>query len=507
MTRRTLWFVITGIAVVAVAATAALIWFVDGSDTPSEATVFQFALSGGPDSLDPHATAGTLTFQVVRSIYDTLVEPDQEGEIVPALAERWNVSPDNLVWEFTLREGVRFHNDEQMTSADVKASLERLIAQSSKANAFAMVERIETPDDMTVILTLSEPAAPLMAELASGWSVIMPKSLIDAGHDFNASPVGTGPFRYVEWVQDSRIVLTRNDDYWIEGLPLLGGVVFNIVPEAAVRAQGLIAGDFHAIESFNEADRAVLEAEPGVKIRRDLSSLVNVLAMNTNHAPFDNLSVRQAVAHAIDKQAVLDVAYGGGVPVGTFMDYLSPYYVDFTGLYPYNPELAGEMLAASGYDSDSALVMAVPSNYDAHVRAAEMYHQMLTDIGLRIELRLVDWSTWISDVYRGGSFDFTVIGHTGKLDPHGRLANMGNPEYYVHWDDPETQRLIRQAARVLDPERRRELYSEALGNIARAVPHVYIGTIYRDVAMRERVYGFYQDTQIDTYDFRYTELR
>ncbi len=472
----------------------------------AEEQLFQFALSGSPDTMDPHATAGTLTFQVIRSVYDTLVEPDLDSKIVPALAESWSISPDNTVWEFSLRRGVTFHNGDVFTSADVKATIERALS-TDRASSFQAIDTISTPDDYTVVLTLTEPSAPLLADLASGWGAILPKSLIDAGHDFATQPVGTGPFAFVEWVQDSRIVLEKNEDYWMDGRPMLDAVMFNIVPEAAVRAQGLVSGDFHAIESFNEADKPMLESDPNIQIRRDLSSLVMVLAMNTSRAPLDDQQVRGAVAQAIDKQAAMDVAYGGGEVVGTFMDYANPFYVDFTDLYPYDPSAASDILDDVGYDDSETLIMALPSNYEAHVKAGEMYHQMLTDIGFNIEIRLVDWSTWISDVYRGGNYDFTVIGHTGKLDPQGRLGSIGTESYYVKWVDDRTHELIDQAGRVVDFEQRQELYAEALERVARAVPQVYIGSSFREIAMRENVYGFHQDVQIDTYDLRYTELR
>lgn len=470
-----------------------------------EADVLQFALSGSPDTLDPHATAGTLTFQVIRSVYDTLVEPDENSNIVPALAEDWAISPDGTVWEFDLRRGVTFHNGESLTSADVKATLERAMS-TDRASSYEVIETISTPDDYTVVLTLTEPSAPLLADLASGWGAILPESLIESGHDFATRPVGTGPFRFVEWVQDSRIVLTKNDAYWMSGAPILEGVVFNIVPEAAVRAQGLVSGDFHAIESFNEADKPMLSSNGNIKIEEVMSGLVMVLAMNTSREPLDELTVRQAVARAIDKQAVMDVAYGGGETISTFMDYANPFYVDFPNLYPYDPAQAEELLDSTDYEGET-LVMALPSNYDAHVTAGQMYHQMLTDIGFNIEIQLVDWSTWISDVYRGGNYDFTVIGHTGKLDPQGRLGSIGTESYYVKWVDEQTHELIEEAGRTVDFADRRPLYAQALERIARAVPQVYVGTSWREVAMRDNVYGFHQDVQIDTYDFRETEIR
>jgi len=174
-----------------------------------EAKVLNFALSGNPDTLDPHKTSGTLTFQTLKSVYDTLAEPDMKGKIIPALADRWEVSDDGLTWTFSLKKGVVFHNGDKLTSADVKATFERIMDKkiaSPNAKEFSAINNIETPNNHTVVLKLKEPAAPLLATLASGWGAILPKKLIDAGHDFAAKPVGTGPFRLKEWIRDSRIV-------------------------------------------------------------------------------------------------------------------------------------------------------------------------------------------------------------------------------------------------------------------------------------------------------------
>ena len=480
----------------------------NGTADVSEETILEFGLSGNPDTLDPHTTSGTLTFQTIRSFYDTLVEPDRSGVLVPALAESWDVSADGLTWAFSLRSGVFFHNGDRMTSADVKATFERLTADataSPKAGEFAAITGIDTPNDSTVVFTLSEPSAPLLASMASGWGAILPASLIESGHDFGSQPVGTGPFRFVEWVRDSRVVMEANDDYWIAGAPRVDGVVVNIIPENAVQVQGLLSGELDVIDSVNQQDIPMLESG-GLTIQRDLSALVMVLAMNTSRAPLANLEFRQAVNFAIDKQAVMDIAYGGGRPVGTFMDITDPYYVDYTSLYPFDPARARDALATSGVSLDEPLVMALPENFEAHVRAGEMYQEMLETVGIDVELRLVDWSTWLNDVFRGGNYDFTVIGHTGKLDPDGRLGGYGTEATYVKWVNDEAASTIGEARSTVDPQARQELYTRVLELMAVEVPHAYIGTSYRYVAMQDNVTGFHQDAKLDTFDFRYVQI-
>ncbi len=477
-----------------------------GAESAAESQVVEVAIAGEPDTLDPHATSGTLTFQVLRNVYDTLAAPNQEGRIEPALATSWETSDDELEWTFTLRQGVLFHDGSEMTSADVKATFERILADDSGSPwkpEFSSISRIITPGPYTVVFELDRPYAPLLASLASGWGAILPAELIEAGHDFATEPVGTGPFRMTNWVRDNRIQLERHDTYWMDGAPRVDRIDFNIVTEPSVQVQGLISGELHIIDTVLPGDVETIRQAAGAELYRQLTAIVLVMAMNTDRAPLDQLAVRQAINHAIDKQAVLDVAYTGGEVVGTFMDSQSPYYADFTDMYPYDPGKARELLAEANVGDDVTLDLVVPQNYEFHVRAAEMYNAMLTEVGLDTSIRLVDWSTWISDVYRNTRYDSTVIGHTGKLDPNGRLS--GEFEY-TNWEDPRAEELIERARRESDFETRRRLYREVLDIMAREVPFVYLGSPYLYVGLREEVEGFEMDPTLDTYDFRRLRL-
>ncbi len=309
------------------------------------------------------------------------------------------------------------------------------------------------------------------------------------------------------WVRDNRITLARNPDYWMAGYPKLDGVTMNIITEHAVQIQGLLGGQIDVSYLVNKEDLDQLKSNPQTTYTTDLTSLVCVLAMNDSRAPFNNLMVREAISYAIDKKSALDVAYGGGKVVGTFMDYSDPYYVDYSGLYPYNPEKARELLAASGAPIDRPIDLALPQNYDPHVKAGEIYQQMLAKVGLNVKIRLVDWSTWLSDVYKGGNYDLTVIGHTGKLDPDGRLAGYGTGKSYVHWNNSRAANLIAEARRTVGFAKRKPLYDQVLKIMAEEVPMVFVGTPYRYIGLRSNVSGFRMDPKLDTFDFRYTELK
>jgi peptide/nickel transport system substrate-binding protein len=476
-----------------------------------EKKVLEFALQGNPDTLDPHKTAGTLTFQTLKSIYDTLVEPDQTGKLVPALAEKWVISSDGLTWTFTLRRGVKFHNGDTLSSADVKATFERLMKEetaSPKRADYAAITAVEAPDSATVVIRLSQPYSPLLATLASGWSAILPKSLIDAGHDFANQPVGTGPYRFVEWVRDSRVVLEKNPEYWMEGLPKLDGVNINIITEQTIAVQGLLSGQLDVAYRIDPDAVPQLEASPDTKVETRLTALTLVMSINCSRPDLNDLRVRQAINYAIDKQKVLDTVYGGGKIIGTFMDHDNAYYKDFTNLYPYDPAKARQLLKEAGVGQDRVFELFLPQNYELHVKAGEMYQAMLTEVGMNVQIKLVDWSTWLSDVYSQANYDLTVIGHTGKLDPDGTLGGYGIPEKrYVRWDNPRAAELIAEGARVSGYENRKKIYDQVLELMAREVPFMYLGSNYEFNAMRNNVYEFRITPKLDTFDFRWTELR
>jgi len=493
-----------------VALAAFLLGGIMGGAALAEAKALNFALSGNPDILDPHKTSGTLTFQTLKSVYDTLAEPDTRGKIIPALADKWKISDDALTWTFYLKKGVVFHNGDKLTSKDVKATFSRIMDKataSPNAKRFAAITAIETPDDFTVVLKLKVPAAPLLAAIASGWGAILPKRLIDAGHDFATKPVGTGPFKLTEWTRDSRIVLEKNRNYWMKGKPILDQVILHIITERAVREQGLVSGQIDINYAIDKDHLPVLKTNPDVKIEKSLSALVLVMPMNCSHPVLKDIRVRQAITHAIDKEKVLEVAYGGGKTIGTFLDHANAYYKDFTHLYPYSPEKAKKLLAEAGVGKDTTLEMFLPQNYEAHVKAGEMYQAMLAKVGLNVKIKLVDWSTWISDVYRKAKFDLTVIGHTGKLDPDGTLGRYGTERRYVKWINPRAAELISKAKKVSGFENRKKLYDEVLETMAREVPFMYLGSPYRYTGLRKNVSGFRMTPKLDTFDFRWTDIK
>ena len=462
------------------------------------------ALSGNPSTLDPHATTETLTFQVTRSLYDTLLEPDEQGNLRPALASSWEVSADNLSIIFHLRKDLVFHDGSRFDGSDVLATIRRIQSEglaSPSAGEFEVIEGLSLIDDFTVRFDLAEPNAPLLYTLASGWAAILPSEAIEAGHNFADEPIGTGPFTLNDWVADERIDLSRNEDYWGQ-LPELERLLFQIIPESSVQTQSLISGQVDILYIVNEEDLPIFEAADDIVVETLNSSLVLVMAINTSRSPLSRLAMRQALSHAIDKQSVLDVAYGGGTVIGSFNDVGNPFYEDHSALYIYDPVRARQLAQEAGYSDDRILDLVLPQNFAPHVRAGELYQEMLRKVNIQAKIRLVDWPTWISDVYGNANYDLTVIGHTGKLDPDGRFIGYGSGTMYVRWPNRELASLIEQGRRTIDIPSRREIYSQVQRIFAEQLPFVFVGTPIRRIAYSSDIQGFIMTPNLDSFDFR-----
>lgn len=462
------------------------------------------ATSAQPETLDPHVTSATSSFQTMKSIYDTLVEPDQSGVIVPGLAHSWTVSEDGLMLAFALREGVLFHDGSEFDSADVAATITRLQAEGSpKANEFAMIVDVATPDALTVELTLDAPAPALLASFASGWGAIVPSELIEADHDFGNRPVGTGPYVFAEWVRDSFVRLTANPDYHA-GEPEVEEVVIRYVADTSVQFQGLQTGEFDIAVDVAAVDWPTIESDPRFVLEQGPSGLVLVSALNTRRPYLEDPRVRRALNLAVDTDTVMEVAYGGGFPVGTFMEAGSPWLPDTIEPYGYDPERARELLAEAGVPDDWTLDMALPQPYDTHITAGQVIQDMLGDVGVTVEIRVVEWGVWLGEIYANDrDFDMTVIGHTGKLDASGRLGGYGERDRTYHgYENAEVAAMVQEAAVISDPGERAELYAAVLTALHDEPPFIYIGTPFTTFARAADVDGFWITPLLDTFDLR-----
>lgn len=468
------------------------------------AQTLRAGVAAQPETLDPQATAATSSFQTSHSIYDGLVRVDRDGEIVPLIATGWDISDDGLTWTFSLNEGIRFHNGDVLTSADVKATFERIVdpdLASPKEKEFETITAIRTPDDHTVVFELSESTPSLIAAFASGWGAILPEALIEAGHDFGNDPVGSGPFSFRRWTRDSSLELERFDDYF-RGPAAVDGVTLTFVSDSSIQLQGLLAGEFDVIDQPAAADLESIEANPDLNLESFASGLVNVAAMNTRRAPFDDVRVRQALNLAVDKEVVMGVAYGSGFLTGTFMEAGSPWLPEDLEPWPYDPERARELLAEAGHADGFTFTLTLPQLYDAHILAGQIVQSQLAEIGVNAEIEIVEWGVWLNEIYGGPrDFDMTLVGHTGKLDPTGRLGGYETDGNYVGFTTPRLGELLELAAVEADQAEREALYAEALFILHDEAPWIFLGTPYVRATTRANVEGFWLTPLLDTFNF------
>ena len=467
------------------------------------------AASTQPETLDPQVTAATSSFQTTKSLYDTLVEVGPDGTIGPSLARSWDISDDGTTWTFELAAAT-FHDGSAFDAADVVATLDRIrdpALASPKAEEFEAITEVRAMDENTVRVRLQQPAPALLATLASGWGAMLPSEKIEADHDFGNQPVGTGPFRLDAWVRDSHVRLAAFEDHF-RGAPNLDVVTIRFVQDSAVQLQGLLSGDFDVIDTVAAADYPIVENDPSLELVREPSGLVLVAPLNTRVPYLDDARVRRALNLAVDKEIVMEVAYGGGTPVGTFMEAGSPWLPEDVEPFPYDPERARALLDEAGVPDDWTLDIALPQPYEPHIQAGQILQDMLGDVGVDSEIRVLEWGVWLDEVYGGDhEFEVAVIGHTGKLDPTGRLEGYGDPEEnYVGFDDPEVVAWLTAARSENDPDERAELYAQVLRRMHRAAPFVYFGTPFRTYARSADLEGFWMTPLLDTFDFRTATL-
>lgn len=458
---------------------------------PTRGGHLTIAQSAEPPVLDTSATNATAAATIMHhNVLEGLVKVNRDGQIVPGLAESWTVSPDATEFVFHLRRGVRFHNGQPFTAADVKAKFERALDPDSghtSQHYYSAIAAIETPDDYTVVFRMSVPDAEFLYNLTRHDSVIPPAGY---GAAQSTHPIGTGPFRFVEWVRGSHVRLERFDDYYIPGLPYLDGVTVRFITDPNAQVAALLAGDIDAIGGATTADQAFrVQQAPGFKVIQGPSTVAVLLAMNNSRPPLNDVRVRRAITHAVNRQEVLEgTEFGFGQLIGAHMTPSEPYYLDLTGMYPYDRERARALLAEAGYPDGFRLKMSLPTAYTYAVRAGEIMAQQLAQVGIQVDIELVEWATWLSRIYGQADYDLTVMGHANALD----IDNYGNPNYYFRYDSPEAQALLEEARRTGSEEMRRELYQRLQQVLARDAVNVWLYARPFFILSRDNVHGWWE---------------
>ena len=456
-----------------------------------------------PVGLDPHITNATATRNMLENVYDTLVAFDSTLQIVPALAESWAVSDDGLVWTFDLRDGVVFHDGDPLQASDVVFSINRIkdpAVASPRADDFAVVSSIEAPDADTVVMTLSQPFSPLLSKLAASLNVVVSEDVVAANGDLQQVVVGTGPFKFVEYLPQTRMVLDRNPDFWgsdADGnqLPYLDGITFSFYPDPTARTTAIQTGNADFIEYVPAADVALLQADANVQVVGGLAANFRSIYFNVEREPFDDVNVRRAISYAIDEQAIVDLALfgtGGVTATGTTIPASNYYGVSDSPYVGRDLEAARAALAASNHPDGFTFDLYVTSTYDFLRTPAEVVQANLADIGITANIVAEDWTIYLPKALEG-DFQATILGESGQSDPDDFLFNVfytDNGGNLGNYSSPALDALLEQGRSVADQEERRAIYADAQQIILDEAPHVFLFHSSQFEALRTDVMGF-----------------
>jgi len=410
-----------------------------------------------PPHLDPtSAAAGAIDSVLYSNVFEGLTRFASDGSIIPGLAQSWVISDDGLTYTFKLAEGVTFHDGTTMDAEDVKFSLDRARAEDS-ANAqkalFASIADVEAVDASTVKITLSAPNGSLLFNLAWGDAVIVAPESIE---NIKQAPVGTGAFKFANWVQGDNITLEKNADYW--GTPAkLDKVTFKFISDPTAAFAAVMAEDVDVFAGYPAPENVPqFEADPRFQVIVGNTEGETILSTNNKMPPFDNVKVREAMAHAIDRQAIIDGAmFGLGTPIGTHFAPHNPDYVDLTADSAYDPEKAKALLAEAGFAEGFTTTLKLPPPSYAR-RGGEIIAAQLREVGIQTEITNLEWAQWLEEVFKGKDYGLTIVSHTEPMD----IGIYARPDYYFQYDDADFQAMNTALEAEADPAKRSALLEQ-----------------------------------------------
>jgi peptide/nickel transport system substrate-binding protein len=444
-----------------------------------------------PPGLDMTATPATATSGVIfYNVQEALVKVDRHGKLVPWLAERWHTA-DNRNYTFFLKHGVRFHNGRELKAADVKYAFERALNPETKhpyAKDYEAIGDIIVKDDYTVTFALKSVNASFLQNIARAGSVIYPREAVDT---LKSHPIGTGPFRFEEWVRGDRIVLKANPDYHVKGLPKLERVTYRFITDPNAVLAALKAGDVD-VSLFGLGPEHVQDVQKDPRLSVIIGDTTNdvILAMNNSRKPYTDVRVRRAMTFGINKNDVLKGAmFGMGKILGTNVDPLNPYYVDMSKAMPYDPAKAKQLLAEAGYPNGFDTVLKVSPQYYYTVRSGEIIADNLKKIGVNVKIEQIEWGQWLSRVFREADYDLTIIGHAEAWD----IKNYANPKYYFRYDSAKFQELFAKSEVTVDDRARRDLYVQMQKLMVEDAPVVWLFMHPRLAVAKKGVQGLWKD--------------
>ncbi|MGE2723998.1 ABC transporter substrate-binding protein [Mycolicibacterium pulveris] len=433
------------------------------------------AISGEPDQLDPHKTTAYFSFEVLENVFDTLVEPDENLEMRPALAQSWDVSPDQLSWTFHLRRGITFHDGSPFTADDVVYSYRRIMDEKlANVDKFSAVADVTAPDPHTAVVHLDRPTPNLLTNLGGfkGMAIVSRRN-VESGQ-IATHPIGTGPFSFLAQKSGDSITLKANPSYW-DGPPPISGVTFRFISEPSTALSALQAGEVDWTDSVPTQRVAQLREDDSITLAVTASNDYWYLALNEARRPWNDVRVRQAIAYGVDRAAIVAAtSYGTATANQLAIPEGNPWYTPYDR-YRYDLDTAQRLLDEAGVD-DVDLDLLVTTEYPETVTAAQIIADNLAPLGITVSIRTVDFATWL-DEQNTGNFDMLMMGWLGNIDPddfyYAQHHSQGTSNAQK-FSDPEVDRLLDAGRVETDRQARGALYDEAATLIADKVSYIFL---------------------------------
>jgi glutathione transport system substrate-binding protein len=468
-------------------------------------------------TLDPHNTSDTHSITAVRTMYEGLVGFDENMNVVPLLAENWDVSEDGLVYTFHLRSGIKFHDGADFNAEAVKLNIERAMNPDNNvrfSRFFTKVASIETPDANTIVITMSEPYAPFLNKMAM-FLIISPNALGNAEKLAQGVAAGTGPYKFVQWVSGDRLDLERNDEYWGEG-PKVSKVTFKPVPENGARMAMLQTGEADFIYPFPTEQVEKAEGDANIVLDRTDSTIARYVTLNILKKPFDDIRVRQALNHAIDKDAYIKVVKSGlGTYLSSTMSAKTQYYSE-QPLYEYNPEKAKQLLAEAGYPDGFKVTLWGESESET-VKGMQFIAQQLAEIGVEVEVQAYEGATLGDMVYTPPEENkvemWYVSWSPSSGDADGATRSLFHSDYWppagpntAFYKNDQVDAWIDEANATSDTAKAAAIYADIQKQIYADAPWLFMGVDQIISGKRANVEGIkvYPDGSIN---LRQAELK
>ncbi|WP_262297542.1 ABC transporter substrate-binding protein [Microvirga sesbaniae] len=452
-----------------------------------------------PPGLDPTVAAPVAIREVTWvNLYEGLVRIDRTGKVQPLLAKSWEVSPDGMTYTFHLQEGVKFHDGSTFDSADVKFAFDRARdpkSTNAQKQIFAPITAIETPDPATVVIKLKETSGNFLYYLGWGDAVIVAPETA-AGNA--ANPVGTGPFKFKSWTRGDRVELVRNADYWQKDKTKLDSVTFRFINDAQAQVAALKAGDVDAFPNLG-APELFAEFQKDARFKAVAGNTEGeiVAGMNNAKKPFDDVRVRRALMHAVDRKALVEGAYSGfGQPIGSFFSPNNPAFVDTTKVIPYDVEKAKALLKEAGYGNGLSITIKSPQMAYAS-RSAELLSAMMAEVGVDLKIVPTEFpAKWIEEVFKNKDYDVTIVAHTEPLD----IDIFARDSYYFNYKNDTFKAAVAEAARTTDEKARYAKYAEAQKILAEDVPALFLFQLPKLGVWNAKVQGLWENSPIPSND-------